>query len=174
MNRAIQHRGPDAEGYYHEDSSGVGLGHRRLSIIDLSEAANQPFYSQSGRYVMVFNGEVFNYQAVAKQYNIPTKTSSDTEVVLEMFVRKGPECVHDFNGMFAIAVWDKETRKLYLVLLSRWAKFCLCFREQGAQKTHPQPGPRRGEYQGFPVLGIRARRTLGLQMGKTPGSWPLA
>ncbi len=114
MNRAIQHRGPDAEGYYHEDSSGIGLGHRRLSIIDLSEAANQPFYSQSGRYVMVFNGEVFNYQAVAKQYNVPTKTSSDTEVVLEMFVRKGPECVHDFNGMFAIAVWDKETRKLYL------------------------------------------------------------
>mgnify|MGYP003557422731 FL=1 len=62
LTSAIKHRGPDAEGFFYEPADQVGLGHLRLSIIDLSEAANQPFYSQDGRYVMVYNGEVYNYK----------------------------------------------------------------------------------------------------------------
>ena len=74
----LQHRGPDADGFYYDAAAGIGLGHRRLSIIDLSEAANQPFYSHDGRYVMVFNGEVFNYQEIAAKYNIKQRSHSDS------------------------------------------------------------------------------------------------
>ena len=65
ITRALQHRGPDAEGFYYDANAGVGLGHRRLSIIDLSTAANQPFYSHDGRYIMIFNGEVYNFKELA-------------------------------------------------------------------------------------------------------------
>src|SRR6187455_1221561 len=81
MSCVIRHRGPDAEGTYYDPKSGAGLAHRRLSIIDLSPAANQPFYSQDGRYVMIYNGEVYNYREVAAKYNIRQQTSSDSEVI---------------------------------------------------------------------------------------------
>jgi asparagine synthase (glutamine-hydrolysing) len=114
MTRCLQHRGPDAEGFYFEEK-GIGLGHRRLSILDLSEAGNQPFYSRDGRYIMVFNGEVYNFQELAVKYKITPKTHSDSEIILEAFAKTGIDCVHDFNGMFAIAIWDKEEEKLYLI-----------------------------------------------------------
>lgn len=115
MNNAVKHRGPDAEGLYYNQVSGVGLSHRRLSILDLSEAANQPFYSADGRYVMVYNGEVYNFKEIAKKYNIKCKTISDTEVILETFAKVGINGVNDFIGMFTIIIWDKQEEKLYLI-----------------------------------------------------------
>ena len=81
-----------------------------LSIIDLSEAANQPFYSQDGRYVMIYNGEVYNYREIAVKYGIQPRTSSDSEIILEAFAKKGIECINDFNGMFALAIWDRKEK----------------------------------------------------------------
>jgi asparagine synthase (glutamine-hydrolysing) len=113
MTTCIQHRGPDAAGYFVSDDATAGLGHRRLSIIDLSSAANQPMLSHNGRYSMVFNGEVYNFQEVEKKLGIMPRTSSDTEIILEAFVQLGVECVHLFNGMFAIAIYDKQEETMY-------------------------------------------------------------
>src|SRR5690349_19336396 len=107
MTNCLAHRGPDADGFFVDHE--VGLGHRRLSIIDLSTAANQPFTDNSGRYVMIFNGEMYNFQDVKLQLpNYAFKTSSDTEVLVAAFAAWGPECIHHFKGMFAFAIWDKE------------------------------------------------------------------
>ena len=114
MTDAMSHRGPDAAGYFLNEEKTVGLGHRRLSIIDLSAAANQPMVSHSGRYVVVFNGEVYNFKEIAKQLNISTRTTSDTEIIIEAFEKKGVEFVHLLNGMFAIAIFDKQEKKLFL------------------------------------------------------------
>jgi asparagine synthase (glutamine-hydrolysing) len=115
MSKCLAHRGPDAEGEFFDSGVGIGLGHRRLSIIDLSEAANQPFYSKDGRFVMIFNGEVYNYRELAEKFNIPTTTTSDSEVIIELFARIGVKCFPELNGMFAIAIWDKQEEKLFLI-----------------------------------------------------------
>lgn len=115
MTRRLQHRGPDAEGFYSNLKQEVHLGHRRLSILDLSEAGNQPFYSADKRYVMIYNGEVFNFQELAQKHNISAKTRSDTEVIVELFAIKGVQAFQEFNGMFAIAIWDTQEEKLTLV-----------------------------------------------------------
>jgi len=112
MNTAMQHRGPDAEGRYEAD--GVLMGQRRLSIIDVSDAANQPFTEETGRYVMVFNGEIYNYKEVRAQLDYAWKTHSDTEVILAAFIRWGADCLSRLNGMFAIAIWDKHKRELFI------------------------------------------------------------
>lgn len=115
MTEILSHRGPDADGIFFDEGTGVGLGHRRLSIIDVSAAANQPFYSSDGRFVMVYNGEVYNYIEVAEKYNIRPHTKSDTEIIIEAFSKAGLACLNDLNGMFALAIWDKKDEKLYLV-----------------------------------------------------------
>ncbi len=119
MTTAIKHRGPDAEGFFWDEQKQIGLGHRRLSIIDLSVSANQPFYAQDGRYAMVFNGEVYNFQEIKKdlqrEKNIEFKTNGDTEAIIEAFAHWGLEAVHRFNGMFAIALWDREQNELFLI-----------------------------------------------------------
>jgi len=115
ITRALQHRGPDAEGFYYDQAAGIGLGHRRLSIIDLSEAANQPFYSHDGRYVMIYNGEVYNFKELTLKYDIRPRTSSDSEIILEAFAKRGIECINDFNGMFTIAIWDTKEKRLFLI-----------------------------------------------------------
>ena len=115
MTNSIQHRGPDAEGHYFNSEIGIGLGHRRLSIIDLSSAANQPMTSHCGRFIMVYNGEVYNYKEVANNLNILNwKTSSDSEVILEAFIKWGVDFVNELNGMFAIAIYDLKKNKLFL------------------------------------------------------------
>lgn len=114
MTDRLQHRGPDAGGYFFDEQQAIGLGHRRLSILDLSDSANQPFHSHCGRYVMVYNGEIYNYKEI--RADLPPrnwKTDGDTEVILEAFVEWGEEAVHQFNGMFAIAIWDKEAETLH-------------------------------------------------------------
>lgn len=115
ITRSIKHRGPDAEGFFYDSADQIGLGHRRLSIIDLSEAANQPFYSHNDRYIMIFNGELYNFKEIARKYNIQQRTSSDSEVILEAFSKVGIECVNDFNGMFVIVIWDREEKKLFII-----------------------------------------------------------
>jgi len=114
MTDRIAHRGPDADGFYTDAESGVGLGHRRLSILDLSTAANQPMQSHDGRYFIVFNGEVYNFQEISQQLGIQCRTTSDTEVILEAFIMKGPEFVHLLNGMFAIVIYDSKEKALYI------------------------------------------------------------
>ncbi|MGD1957663.1 MAG: asparagine synthase (glutamine-hydrolyzing) [Fulvivirga sp.] len=115
MTDSLAHRGRDASGLYYNDGKTVGLGHRRLSILDLSKAANQPFYSACRRYVMVYNGEIYNYRDISKELNIKLKTTGDTEVVVEAFARWGPKCVHKFNGMFVIVVYDTQENCLHIL-----------------------------------------------------------
>ncbi len=112
MNTAMAHRGPDAQGRYQTEYA--LLGQCRLSIIDISDAANQPFADASGRYVMVFNGEIYNYKEVRSQLDYPWKTSSDTEVILAAFIRWGSSSLERLNGMFAFAIWDREKRELFV------------------------------------------------------------
>ncbi len=113
MSNAIKHRGPDADGFFADGL--VGLGHRRLSILDLSEKANQPMFSHDERYVVVFNGEIYNYKELAKQISYKLKTTSDTEVILELFSKNNFNMVYQLNGMFAFALYDRVEKSLLLV-----------------------------------------------------------
>lgn len=118
MMDAISHRGPDAEGAIVIDNAGVGLGHRRLSIIDLSPNGAQPMTSRSGRFVIVFNGEIYNFaemRADLESKGHKFRGGSDTEVMLAAFEEwEIYEAIPRFNGMFAFALWDNQTKKLYL------------------------------------------------------------
>ncbi|MES2838437.1 MAG: asparagine synthase (glutamine-hydrolyzing) [Bacteroidota bacterium] len=118
MANAIKHRGPDAEGFFFDEV--IGLGHRRLSIIDLSENGNQPIHSHNNRYAMVYNGEVYNYPDIATEIKLSRNSSvkfnstSDTEIILEAFVEWGVDFVDKLNGMFAIAIYDKQEQELFV------------------------------------------------------------
>ncbi len=113
MTRRLAHRGPDAEGFYTDDY--VALGHRRLSIIDVSEAANQPLWDHSGRYAIVFNGEIFNYREIRKDFtSYPFQTSSDSETILATYARFGPKCLQYLNGQFAFAIYDRTEHSLFV------------------------------------------------------------
>lgn len=114
MLAAIKHRGPDESGIYLGE--GIGLGNVRLSIIDLS-SGQQPMSTPDGRYWIVYNGEVFNYIEVRKELNalgVSFMTQCDTEVVLQAYVHWGPDCLQHFVGQFAIAIWDKVKKELFL------------------------------------------------------------
>jgi len=111
----LLHRGPNAGGYYLDDTGKVFLGHRRLSIIDLSTTANQPMYSSDGRFAMIYNGEVYNFNELRTK--LPEqlwKTHSDTEVILELFAKYGAESFKWLNGMFALAIYDQQNHKLFI------------------------------------------------------------
>lgn len=115
MTDAIAHRGPDGEGHYTDGN--LGLGHRRLAIIDLSPAGHQPMQTTDGRFVLSYNGEVYNYQELrlaleARGHRFRSQT--DTEVVLHALAEWGTAALERFNGMFALALWDSETRELLL------------------------------------------------------------
>lgn len=120
MGNAISHRGPDDSGVWIDDTSGVALSHRRLSIIDLSPLGHQPMVSESGRFVIVFNGEIYNFQrmrsALHSMYsNLEWRGGSDTEVLLTAFERLGfLKTLEAANGMFAIAVYDRDESCLWL------------------------------------------------------------
>jgi asparagine synthase (glutamine-hydrolysing) len=117
MGAALAHRGPDDSGVFHDSVAGIGLSFRRLSIIDLSPQGHQPMFSASGRYVIVFNGEVYNYEEVRTELGgRHWRGHSDTEVMLAAFERWGlQDALRRFVGMFAFALWDREERKLFLV-----------------------------------------------------------
>ncbi|MBL0310411.1 MAG: asparagine synthase (glutamine-hydrolyzing) [Bacteroidetes bacterium] len=114
MTARLSHRGPDAEGFYINDEKTIGLGHRRLSVIDLSAAANQPLWSHDGRYAIAFNGEIYNYREIAEKLQIQTRTTSDTEVVIEAFSKVREELPRMMNGMFALAIYDAIHQQLLL------------------------------------------------------------
>lgn len=112
----ITHRGPDDSGFWHSDDGLVGLGHRRLAIIDLTSAGHQPMVSVDGRYAIVFNGEIYNYQELRSQLaakGIKFISDSDTEVLLNLFAEFGPGCLGQLNGMFAFAIWDNQEKSLF-------------------------------------------------------------
>ncbi|WP_032097158.1 MULTISPECIES: asparagine synthase (glutamine-hydrolyzing) [unclassified Alteromonas] len=115
MHKAIVHRGPDASGIYLDEH--IGLCHRRLSILDLSEAGNQPMYSANNNLVIVFNGEIYNFlelRAELEQQGVSFKSHTDTEVILELYAREGVKCLEKLNGMFAFALWDKTKQELFV------------------------------------------------------------
>ena len=121
MKQRMLHRGPDAGGSYISEDGKVALGHRRLSIVDLSEAGLQPMKSHSGRYVMVYNGEIYNYKKLSQKLLNEKKVdrfrgTSDSEVILEAFEAYGvEETIAQCKGMFAIALYDTKEQKLYLL-----------------------------------------------------------
>jgi asparagine synthase (glutamine-hydrolysing) len=113
MTHALAHRGPDSEGYYEDE--GVALGHRRLSIIDLSAAANQPFIDNSGRYILVFNGEIYNYKEVRSLlHDYAFRTDSDSEVLVAAYIKWGAAGLQHFRGMFAYAIWDRQEKEVFI------------------------------------------------------------
>ena len=113
MTDAISHRGPDADGLWH--GQGISLGHRRLSILDLSQAGAQPMTSRSGRYVIVYNGEIYNHLALRERLTGPWQGHSDTETILALIEQVGFEsALTQLVGMFAIALWDVKESRLHL------------------------------------------------------------
>jgi asparagine synthase (glutamine-hydrolysing) len=117
MTATLAHRGPDDAGVWMDKESGVALGHRRLSILDLTPEGRQPMHSSSGRFVVVFNGEIYNFRELREDLcnSYRFRGSSDTEVILAAFERWGVrDAIEQFNGMFALAAWDVKHRVLYL------------------------------------------------------------
>lgn len=115
MTDAIVHRGPDGEGQWTNEDKTVGLGHRRLSILDLSDAGSQPMHYLD-RYSIVFNGEIYNYIEIRnflKSKGYSFVSDSDTEVLMANFDYKREKCLEDFDGMFAFALWDKKEQTLF-------------------------------------------------------------
>lgn len=113
MTDAMSHRGPDADGFYVQDQ--VSLGHLRLSIIDLSDCSNQPFVDHTGRYQLIFNGEIYNFGEIKEQLpDYPFRTTGDTEVIIAAYALWGAECLSLLKGMFAFAIWDTVKKELFL------------------------------------------------------------
>lgn len=115
MGDSIYHRGPDAGAEYADEY--VGLAHRRLAIIDLSDAGIQPMTSHDGKYIIIFNGEIYNFQALRAELGAagyPFKTLTDTEVILALYATEGENLLSKLNGMFAFALWDTTTKKLMI------------------------------------------------------------
>lgn len=117
MLECLAHRGPDASETFTSKDHSVLLGHRRLSIIDLSDSANQPMTDLSGRYTVVFNGEIYNYLELREQLQrigVRFRTQSDTEVLLQLYMQKKAAFLAELDGMFAFAIWDDQEKELFL------------------------------------------------------------
>ena len=117
MSQALAYRGPDDAGQWFDSAAAVGLCHRRLSIIDVSPLGHQPMWEASRRLAIVFNGEIYNYPALRKElvgqgYAFESRT--DTEVLLNLYLRDGEAMLSRLNGMFAFAIWDRERSALFL------------------------------------------------------------
>lgn len=114
MNLEIAHRGPDADGFFFDEH--IGFGHRRLSIIDVS-SGQQPMHSDNQRYVIVFNGEIYNYLSINQKLEslgYKFATHSDTETIINAYQEWGVDCLEELNGMFAFAIWDKQDKSLFV------------------------------------------------------------
>lgn len=117
MSQRIAHRGPDGAGFWISENGEVGLAHRRLSIIDLSKAANQPMITEGGAVALTYNGELYNYRELRStlmKAGFSFRTNSDTEVLLKMYLWKGTEMLQLLNGIFAFAIWDDRSRVLFV------------------------------------------------------------
>ena len=159
----ITHRGPDDEGFYSDPD--VALGFRRLAIIDLSPGGHQPMRSADGRYWMVYNGEIYNYVELGqelRQQGVTLRTTSDSEVLLEMYALLGKDVVHRLRGMFAFAIWDTWTRELF------------CARDQFGIKPFYYTVDRAQEHdwldgQPSPSAAAGGAGPRGLRVGHPPG-----
>ncbi len=150
MSATLIHRGPDSDGIWQDPDMPLLLGHQRLAILDLSEQGAQPMSSGSERYVIAYNGEIYNYlelQKTLEQRGVQFKGRSDTEVILAAVEHWGiNEALQKLNGMFAFALWDRKERRLHLVrdrlgkkpLYVGWAGKALVFgSELKALRAHP-------------------------------------
>ena len=149
MLDTIRHRGPDGGEITILHSGAVGLGHRRLAILDLSERAKQPMKTEDGRYTITYNGEIYNYRELRdelRKCGYHFFSESDTEVALNAYACWGVQCLNKFNGMFAFAVWDEKERKIFMArdrygikpLYYAWAGDSFIFAsEQKAIIKHP-------------------------------------
>src|SRR3989339_948874 len=114
MAETLEHRGPDDEGFYFDGN--IGLGHKRLSIIDLSQSAHQPMTNEIGTIWLTYNGEIYNYLELKKELlkkGHVFKSNSDSEVIIHLYEEDGEQCLQKLNGMFAFAIWDRKKRKLF-------------------------------------------------------------
>ena len=129
--QVLETRGPDNQGLFNDHF--VGLGHRRLSIIDVSYLSNQPMYDDEERYVLVFNGEIYNYQQLKSELaakGVTFRTESDTEVLLKLFIYYGEECLSKLNGFFAFAIYDRESGKMFVARDRSGIKPLLFYQDQ--------------------------------------------
>jgi len=116
MQEALLHRGPDHKGAFFSPSYQAALTHTRLSIIDLSEDAHQPMSDEDKRYTITFNGEIYNYKKLRTQLELEGQkfqSNSDTEVILKLYISKGPACLQLLRGMFAFLIWDEQEQKAF-------------------------------------------------------------
>src|SRR5688500_503697 len=114
---SLAHRGPDGNGFYIDPEANLGFGHRRLAILDTSDGGHQPMSSLEDRYWIIYNGEIYNFlelRAELERFGYRFKTDSDTEVILAAYHHWGEDCQLRFNGMWALAIWDRAERKLFL------------------------------------------------------------
>ncbi len=185
MTDKITHRGPDGEGFFIDAS--IGLGHRRLAIIDLSPSGHQPMVSKDGNFVIAYNGEVYNFRELRIQleslgYHFHSKT--DTEVVLNSYIEWKENCLNQFNGMFAFVIWDIKNQNLFIArdrygtkpLYYSMTKDCFVFAsEQKALLAHPMIESQLDyeallEY--FTFQNIFTDKTLNINIKMFPaGSW---
>src|SRR5450631_1608500 len=134
MTDVIAHRGPDGEGSWISGTGLIGLGHRRLSIIDLSAAAAQPMHYRD-RYSIVHNGEIYNYlelRSLLQSKGYLFNSRSDTEAILAAYDHYGSDCLQYFDGMFAFAIWDEKEKKLFMAR-DRFGEKPLFFYRDAAQ-----------------------------------------
>ncbi|SFF60768.1 asparagine synthase (glutamine-hydrolysing) [Fontimonas thermophila] len=179
MTAALAHRGPDGAGHWFDAEAGIGLGHRRLAIIDLSEQGAQPMVSADGRWVLAFNGEIYNFRDLRQRLDTagphPWRGHSDTEVLLEAIAAWGLEpTLERVDGMFALAVWDRAQQTLYLArdrfgekpLYLAWDGRRLTFASQLRALSLADTEPRAPDPAGLRWL---------LRLGYIPAPWtPLA
>lgn len=156
MAGRLSHRGPDDQGIWSDEEAGIGLGHRRLSIVDLSSAGHQPMQSADGRWIIAYNGEIYNFERMRSDIDgaghHPWRGSSDTEVLVEAIAAWGIErALRSTIGMFALAVWDRQERRLHLArdragekpLYYGWSSSTLLFgSELKALRAHPAFRPK--------------------------------
>ena len=156
MSASLVHRGPDQAGAYYDKFTGIGLAHQRLAIHDLSENGQQPFVSSSGRWVLAFNGEIYNFQSLRQALQGPAlgdwRSKTDTEVLVELVERYGPaEALTRTRGMFAVAIWDRRDEALYLardrmgekpIYYSLINGFCVFGSELQSLMKHPKMSAR--------------------------------
>jgi len=196
LRESMRARGPDGHGLWVSQDKTVGLAHRRLSIIDLSEAGAQPMSNNDGSLRVVFNGEIYNYRELRRDLEArgyPFRSESDTEVLLHLYRELGPAMVDRLRGMYAFALWDRERRGMFLArdpfgikpLYYSWNGHTLRFASQvkallagGAVDTRPEPAGHAGFflwsyvpepytlYRG--VKALPAGETLWLEAGGAP------
>ncbi len=179
VTEALRHRGPDDQGIWIDAGAGLGLGHRRLAIIDLSAAGHQPMHSAAGDHVIVFNGEVYNFAEIRVELDAASpghvwRGHSDTEVILEAIARWGTrDAVRRFNGMFALAVWDRVRRRLTLARDRLGVKPLYVGKAEGGELLFASESHAIAQDRGFGAKINREALAAFLALGYQPSTAPL-